>query len=499
MRGIVNVGEDNNLVINNHNWNATNEINSVKDMDTLIGMSLIYNDNTDRDVVNFDDVMFVHHFAESGNVSKSALVEVKETVESYLNNTKETDNLLGLQSNEDYIKVLKQSLTHLNQHLRDSGIDEIRLEMDSVENLEVIVNNDLGKVISINEKIANRMTFEYVAHVIHEDKTDSNKNGLNWQEEYVKNQINSAIGMPIKYAPDFDGVPTDHGYFTEDIDGNIVSYYSEIAGYVLEARVDVIPNSDKKGLICTAYVDTIIHSDLAQWLKARFNEGKAINTSVEICGKKDDNDNQLVIGYESTINKSPKIPKEFDYIGSAILGVDPADDYATFIIINNKGEEEEIMLNAKEAAEEIVKLNGLLVTANETIKQNAEDTLASNTALETEKAKVEELTNEKAELQAFKDNVEEEVKINEFIAKLDEDFDKDVVKTFSDEITKLKENFGEYDTKELIVNMYKEELKQAKETNEKIMKNSKEEKDDIFEVQSEGHDGDKDDDFDIFV
>lgn len=498
MIGIVNVGEDSNLVINNQEeWNADNEINSVKDMDVLISMSLIYNDDTDKDTINPDNVMFVHHFADSGNVSKSALVEIKKIVESYINNTSNTDNLLGTQSNEDYVEMLKQSLPHLNQHLKDSGIDEISLEMDSRKNPDVATNSILlGKIISVNEKVANRMTFEYVAHVVHEDKTDSNKNGLNWQEKYVKSQINSAIGMPIKYAPDFDGVPTDHGYFSEDLDGNIISYYSEIAGHVLEAKVDMIPDSDKKGLICTAYVDTIVHSDLSNWLKARFSEGKAINTSVEICGKKDENNVQLVIGYESTINKSPKIPKEYDYIGSAILGVEPADDYATFIIINEKGEEEEIMLSAKEAADKVIELTDDLKVANDTIKLNTE---SAKTELDVEKGKVETLINEKAELQTFKDKVEEELEINKVIVRIDGEFSKEVVATFSKEIEKLKENFGEFNTDELFISMYKESLKQTKEENDKLIKNSKEDKDDIFEVSSDKTEADGKDDFDIFV
>lgn len=504
MKGIVGIGKDNSLVINSSEWNVKNEVNAVKDIGQLIEMSLVYNENFNKDSINLDDVMFIHHFADSSNVSKEALTEIKETVRSYIDGSSNTDNLLGAQNNEEYIERLKQGLLHLNQHLRDSGIDEIRLETDSMENPEVATNSVyLNKIISVNEKIANRMTFEYVAHVIHEDKTDSNKNGLNWQEKYVKNQIDSAVGMPIKYSPDFDGVPTDHGYFEEDIDGNIISYYSEIAGHVTEAKVDIIPGSDKRGLICTAYVDSIVHSDLANWLRSRFRDGKAINTSVEICGKKDENDNQLVIEYESTINKSPKIPKEFDYIGSAILGVEPADDYATFILINQKGEEEEIKLNLKEAIDKITELSADLKTATDkVIELEAVETNAANlqTELDTEIGKVKELTDEKAELQTFKDKAEEDVKINKLITEIDSTFDKDVVSTFSKEIEKLKENFGEFDTKELFINMYKESLKQTKETNEKLMKNSKEEKDDIFEVSSDSTNIDAaKKDFDVFV
>ena len=495
--GVVEIGNGDAIIINSSKWNLNNQIDSVENMNQLKDMSLIYNSN--KESIEKEDVMFIHHFADSGNVSKVALIEAKDLIESYLNNSVEPASLLGEQNKEDYIEKLKQSLPHLNQHLKDAGLDEIVLSGSPDENLEVAINSEfLNKIISVNEKIANRMTFEYVAHVIHGDKTDSNKNGLNWQEEYVKNQINSAIGMPIKYAPDFDGVPTDHGYFGEDGDGNIISYYSEIAGNITAARIDTIPGSDKKGLICTAYVDTIVHSDLAQWIKGRFLDGKPINTSVEICGKKDENDNQLAIKYESKISKFPKIPMEFDYIGSAILNVEPADDYAKFIIINQKGEEEEITMNLKEAIDKIAELS-----SENTELSGVKETLeATEIELSTANERVIELETKNTELQSYKDEKEEAVRINAFIEKLNAKFDEDTVKEFDKEIEKFKENSLEYNTGELLINMYEKSLEKAKDQAEKdavkIEENSKRDKDDLFEIAHESGEKDEDDPLDFF-
>ena len=154
------------------------------------------------------------------------------------------------------------------------------------------------------------------------------------------------------------------------------------------------------------------------------------------------------------------------------------------------------MLSAKEATEKVLELTEDLKVANETIKLNTE---SAKTELDVEKGKVETLTNEKAELQTFKDKVEEELEINEVIARIDGEFSKEVVATFSKEIEKLKENFGEFNTDELFINMYKESLKQTKEENEKLIENSKQDKDDIFEVGSDEAETDGEDNFDIFV
>ena len=316
-----------------------------------------------------------------------------------------------------------------------------------------------GKLISVNE-VSNRMTFTYVAHVIHEDKTDSNKNGLNWQEKYVLDNFKGVVGMPIKYASDWDGEPTDHGYFMDDGDGGIVSLYAEIAGAVLDARVDTIPGTTRKGLICDAYVDTIVHSPLAKWIKLRYLEGKPIDTSIEICGKKDEFGVMRNIVYEEGINSSPKIPKEFDYIGSAILGVEPADDYATIIVVNNKGEEEK--MTQKEAEDKIVELNKTITD----LEKTNEDLVTVNETIETItterdelQVKVNDIEKEKLVLEEYKEKNEESIRVNEFIDKINEDFSEEVVISFKEDIDKYKANSSEFDTSELIVNMYKEALK----------------------------------------
>lgn len=377
-------------------------------------------------------------------------------------------------------------------------LNEVQLEDHSNIAINSVTN---GTLISVNE-VSNRMTFTYVAHVIHEDKTDSNKNGLNWQEQYVLDNFDSVVGMPIKYSADWDGEPTDHGYFTDDGDGGIISYYTEIAGTVLSARVDTIPGSNRKGLICNAYVDTIVHSSLAKWIKLRYLEGKPIDTSIEICGKKDEFGVMRNIVYEAGVNSSPKIPKEFDYIGSAILGVEPADDYATIIVVNNKGEEEK--MTQKEAEDKIIELNKQIK-----ILEKNEDLVTANATIETitkEKddleIKINEIEKEKVLLEEYKEKNEESIRVNEFVSKIDEDFSKEVVESFKEQLDQYKTNSKEFNTNELIVNMYKKELELKinevdKEKKEKLELNNKK-NEDMFVNNEAGKASEDDDNLDIF-
>lgn len=489
------------LIINSNLWDLQNEINSVKDKAQLLDMSLIYNYKVSKDDIANNDVMFVHHFADSGHVSKSAIIQVKEKIEKILGNEKTDFDTFDNQSKAGFIKQLVQSLPHINRHLKDIGLNEIELskEMFSKTNAEnVLVNRNMnGLILNVNEKIANRMSFEYVAHVIHEDKMDSNKNGVNWQEEYVLKNIDSAVNMPIKYEPDYDGVPIGHGYFTEDIDGNLVSYWSEIAGMVTAVRIDYIPDTGKRGLICSAYIDTIMHSDLAKWIKGRFLDGKPIDTSVEICGKKDSDNNQLPIVYEG-VNKTPKVPVDFDYIGSSILGVEPADDYARFIDINSKGElvtinkkEEEKRLKLEEQVEKLtedLRLQSIELdeskNANSLLNANIEELNVNITELNSSATKSAE---ELETLRTFKEEKEKEIIVNTFKNSLN-DYDKSVVEVFKAEIEAFEADPLNYDLSSLKMSILEKELVFTKEEKEKIIKNSKEKEDEFTFVDENNED-----------
>ena len=56
-----------------------------------------------------------------------------------------------------------------------------------------------NNVLEISEKVNGngRVPAKIIFHKIHEDSEETNSNGLHWKEEYVRNNMASAVGMPI--------------------------------------------------------------------------------------------------------------------------------------------------------------------------------------------------------------------------------------------------------------------------------------------------------------
>lgn len=311
-------------------------------------------------------------------------------------------------------------------------------------NSVIMINEDMNK----RNKINGRVYFDYVVLTIHNDINEYQDNHICWLEQYVQANLESAQNMPIvaQFIDCDKSEPLGHG-FPGEKNGKPVIYDSEQVGSVVSAE---IKNVDVNGttiraLVATAYINEVRYPSLAQWLKAQIFDGKAIDTSVEIFAK--EGNECIVADYYSKNDLDFEIcvPKEFDFGGSAILTVEPADSNAIVLeILNSRkidNEKEENKVNMEELTKEL----DTTKTELETAKQEKENAEAERDV------KVEELQAKEAELEATKAELEAKTtECEEAIAKIN---------SLEEEVNTLTE-FKEGIEKENLVSELEENISQ---------------------------------------
>lgn len=285
----------------------------------------------------------------------------------------------------------------------------------------VMINEQMNK----RNKISGRVYFDYVVLTIHKNTDEFQDNHICWLEEYVKNNLESAQNMPIvaQFVDCEKSEPLGHG-FPGEKNGKPVIYDSEQVGSVVSAEIkDVDVNGTTiRALVATAYINEVRYPSLAQWLKAQIFDGKAIDTSVEIFAK--ESNSHIIADYISRDDLDFEIcvPKEFDFGGSAILTVEPADSNAIVLEILNsrkiENEKEETKVNMEELKKEletakatITDLTSQLNAANEAKDKAEKEKEDKEKELEKKKAECEECKSEceacKSECEACKSECEE--------------------------------------------------------------------------------------------
>lgn len=338
---------------------------------------------------------------------------------------------------------------------------------NDIEKTNIIMNsyfltNQTNEEISIN----GRLYFDYVVLTIHEDKTQYQDNLICWLEENVQRNLVSAQNMPMvaQFIDSDKSEPLGHGYATHR-NGKPVIVDSEQVGSAIKAEIKEVDVGGKKvkALVATAYLNELRYPQLCQWVKARMFDKQPIATSVEIFAKK--GNNTIISETVEVDGKEICVPVDFDFGGSAILTMTPADENAIIleifnsrVNIDNMKEEnknmktvEELTAKLEAANTKISEFEGKLntletekteLTTKVTDLEAEKSTLEEvKTTLETEKTeletKVTELETEKEELSKFKDDTEK----SELIGSLEEeikDYDADLIEEVKDEIADFK-------------------------------------------------------------
>lgn len=190
--------------------------------------------------------------------------------------------------------------------------------------------------------------------------------------------------------------PFGHG-MTEIKDGTPLFENSTVVGVTTNGYIDTIEvnGQQKRVLIGEGFIYNQRYPKFVQWLKSKMFDGEFPETSVEISAV----EGSSSIEYDGGYKEKGRIPMRFDFTGDAILGIDPADDAAVLLELNNNHKEEQSM--AKTQDEALVELNNKLnienkaletkvAELNEALKKKDEELNAAVKTAKDEKAKVEE-------------------------------------------------------------------------------------------------------------
>ena len=193
--------------------------------------------------------------------------------------------------------------------------------------------------ISEAKRSDGRRRVKLVLHEIHQDRSHYNKNGISYNEQYVRDNADSIIGMPIcaTFLDNDKDIPYDHGMTGQD--GNMPLFENSVQvgsadGWSIE---DIQINGEiHRALIAEGYINQQRYPHFVEWLENKIKDGDTIYGSVEFVGK---GKNKIV--YDGEPVENGRVPKIYDYSGYCILTVEPSDDSAILIELNQKTKEDE--------------------------------------------------------------------------------------------------------------------------------------------------------------
>ena len=209
-----------------------------------------------------------------------------------------------------------------------------------------------------------------------------NLNGISWREEFCRNALPSIEGMSLRcsFADEDRTELLGHGE-TDVSDGLPVFEDAVVIGTFKKGYINTIEVDGEKKIVCIGEgtIDGLCYHNLVAKLDEDAKLGYYPKGSVEIL-KTADNDG---IVYQYGYKEKGRIPKVFEHSGYALLGVQPADNTAQLIELNNKNKED----NADMTVDEI--------------KAIINDTLATESEINSAKAnctaEIEKVTAEKEE------------------------------------------------------------------------------------------------------
>lgn len=295
------------------------------------------------------------------------------------------------------------------------------------------------KIIELSSKESKdgKRKIKVILHEIYKNKSQYNKNGITWLEEYCKQNLYSIKGASItcEFINDERTEILGHGE-TGIEDGIPIFENATMIGVFERGYIDNIEIDGEIKKVCVAdgYLDPMRYKNFIDILERKYSGGEAIYGSVEIIGLKE---NQNKIEYLEGYKEKGRIPTEFRYSGFAILGVEPSDDTARLLEINNRKENlfmddfrkllEEIRYKIDETSECKRKLEESQKTLD-SVNLTKNELLEKVTSLQSEN---EKLLKQLEESKTKAENLEKELKTTKskgLVSELD-----DALKEFTDE------------------------------------------------------------------
>lgn len=355
---------------------------------------------------------------------------------------------------------------------------------------------------------------------IHEVATDTNSNGIHWDETYVSNAMESAKMMPIcaEFCDDTKSTPFGHGLTGTVTDDNGINEplfeNSETVGVIESASIEnvTVGDSEIKALVGSGYLYNQRYPNFVKWVRQNYALNK-VDSSIEIMGL-ESNNNKIVYLEEKPTDKF-RTPKDFVFSGTAILSVTPADINAIVLEVAEKNQKEEKQnmefdvnelkaviqstiaeSNSKneELTAQITELNSQLVDKDNTITELNATVEQVQKALDDMKKEHETYWEERRILEQELAKLKAEKRIGELNSAI-ADYSEDEQKYAETEINSFKENPLEGDIEAIKAKICVGIVEKQKKDAKNVELNSHEEVnvDDIFsEMCEETHIDDED-------
>lgn len=201
--------------------------------------------------------------------------------------------------------------------------------------------------ISSERTVAGRRPIKVVLHEIFPNTDSWQDNGISWNEQYTRDNLQSVVGMSIvaEFLTDDRDIPYGHG-MTDIRDNMPIFEDATMVGHFDKAYVDdvEIDGVIKRVLIAEGTLDEMRYPRFVAWLREHMAES-VVKGSVEIVGKPE-NDGHII--YSGGWKEQGRVPQIYDYSGYAILGVKPADEAAIVMELNNKKQDDKEDCNMDE-------------------------------------------------------------------------------------------------------------------------------------------------------
>ena len=191
-----------------------------------------------------------------------------------------------------------------------------------------------------------RRKVKLALHEIYPDRTQWNRNGITYLEQYTRDNADSVKGMPLcaEFLDDDKDIPYGHG-LTGHIKSMPVFENSVQVGVCEDWSIEdiEIEGETHRCLCATGYINEGRYPKFVKWIEDQVANGETLRGSVEFVGTKD-NDGEII--YDGGWKEEGRVPMIYDYSGYCILSVKPSDPSAILIELNQfKNNLEDVEMN----------------------------------------------------------------------------------------------------------------------------------------------------------
>lgn len=264
----------------------------------------------------------------------------------------------------------------------------------------------MNKILEINKRVSKggRKNIRMILLTIHKDG-EMNRNGITWNEEYVNKNLESIKGIPIcaTFLDEDKDSLFDHGYTetVESEDGKSEPLFlnSESVGVIEDAKIEdiEIDGETKRVLVGYGYIFCQRYPALCTKL-----ETSTVKSSIEIMGK-DENDRKII--YDGGYKEKGRVPMEYDFSATALLGVLEADENCYVLeVAENQNKEEKLNMEFTEEMKNSIK--EVISEMNDKSQNYETKILELNSTIKTKDAEIAEKDERISELNASVEQIQ---------------------------------------------------------------------------------------------